>query len=839
MKKIFLLLLLVITSFSQAQGNRPSRLKNGIHLVPTDLGTNPKTGFIKMQATDSIPYIYNGIEWVSLLADDGLTIENIAPLVLETYIVDLQNGNDITGQYQNGAQPYRTLQAALDDAASRDFEDYKNINFRIVGTGTAFITKKHSNINCNFYAVDGANISYENYVPLSGDLVVLEGNLNTSDDRKAQNMHFQYYTDGTVTFGNTAGDVLDFGRGFDLTVFANNLIGLQGFQFGRIQRLNIDVLTTTWNAPTISGNVGGLADTRVNNVDVNLGDITINTATAFSWGIGSGSNVNFNWNSLASTSITGLLRISGIATYTNTATYKIGSVNTPNVANGSYVVNTLAELMVDLSNVNTWSNNVFLSYDNNDNVTFTGTGDFTSSTAPIARYRLKFKDADIKINSGVITNQSGVSDIALFLDNTNVEYSNFLIQRSGTPANYVAPNFKIKGTCYIDNLGSQTDIFDALDPSINYNQSIEIDGKLITYNVTYDGSGSNGGAPNTNIVVNQHITQESNAPTGGGGGSAETASSIKTKYESNNNTNAFTDAEQTKLTSIENNATADQTGTEIVAAIDSELGQTDWKNGSQTQQSNTIEHKNITTNYTLVLDDASKVLVNNGLGDETIEIPDNATLPYPNGSVLSFFAKQTTDTLRVSFLNGGTRYFVKTKQKTFGNSSFSVVFQDTDEIYPLGDFDFYTPIAPNRYIVSNAIGDDTNAVTGINANTTTISSVANTLTNIAPNDAFMLRVVNGATGTERNASIPITGLQAGRTYRYAIAAKSSMNFAISMSIGGGPNYQAVNITTTEQEYSITRAFVAANETINLNFAAAAESNANIEVAYLLVQDVTP
>lgn len=56
------------------------------------------------------------------------------------------------------------------------------------------------------------------------------------------------------------------------------------------------------------------------------------------------------------------------------------------------------------------------------------------------------------------------------------------------------------------------------------------------------------------------------------------AGAIKTIYESNANTNAFTDAEQTKLSGVETGATADQSGSEIVNAIDTELGQSLWQN---------------------------------------------------------------------------------------------------------------------------------------------------------------------------------------------------------------------------------------------------------------------
>lgn len=63
------------------------------------------------------------------------------------------------------------------------------------------------------------------------------------------------------------------------------------------------------------------------------------------------------------------------------------------------------------------------------------------------------------------------------------------------------------------------------------------------------------------------------------GGAASLNAAVKARYEANADTNAFTDAEKAKLGAVEAGATADQTGTEIVAAIDTELGQTDWKTG--------------------------------------------------------------------------------------------------------------------------------------------------------------------------------------------------------------------------------------------------------------------
>jgi hypothetical protein len=58
-----------------------------------------------------------------------------------------------------------------------------------------------------------------------------------------------------------------------------------------------------------------------------------------------------------------------------------------------------------------------------------------------------------------------------------------------------------------------------------------------------------------------------------------TAAAIKTAYESNPDTNAFTDADRAKLAGVEPGATGDRTGAELVAAIDAVLGGTAWQAG--------------------------------------------------------------------------------------------------------------------------------------------------------------------------------------------------------------------------------------------------------------------
>lgn len=64
---------------------------------------------------------------------------------------------------------------------------------------------------------------------------------------------------------------------------------------------------------------------------------------------------------------------------------------------------------------------------------------------------------------------------------------------------------------------------------------------------------------------------------------AITPASIKTDYESNLDTNAFTDAEQSKLSGIEAGATADQTGAEIKAAYEAEADTNAYTDAEKTK----------------------------------------------------------------------------------------------------------------------------------------------------------------------------------------------------------------------------------------------------------------
>ena len=76
--------------------------------------------------------------------------------------------------------------------------------------------------------------------------------------------------------------------------------------------------------------------------------------------------------------------------------------------------------------------------------------------------------------------------------------------------------------------------------------------------------------------------------TSAGTAPALTSAQIKQKYEANVNTNAFTNAEQTKLGGIETGATEDQTGSEIKTAYESESDTNAFTNAQKTKLDATL-----------------------------------------------------------------------------------------------------------------------------------------------------------------------------------------------------------------------------------------------------------
>jgi len=133
---------------------------------------------------------------------------------------------------------------------------------------------------------------------------------------------------------------------------------------------------------------------------------------------------------------------------------------------------------------------------------------------------------------------------------------------------------------------------------------------------------------------------------------------IKAAYEGESDTNAFTDAEQTKLDGVDPNATADQTGAEIKTAYEAEANAyTDNKDTLLTDISTGYSGQNLQTGttYTLVLGDAGKMVEMNNASANTVNIPANASVAFPVDTridVIQYGAGLTTVAIDTDTLTG-------------------------------------------------------------------------------------------------------------------------------------------------------------------------------------------
>ncbi|MDP6583370.1 MAG: hypothetical protein QF535_01855, partial [Anaerolineales bacterium] len=96
----------------------------------------------------------------------------------------------------------------------------------------------------------------------------------------------------------------------------------------------------------------------------------------------------------------------------------------------------------------------------------------------------------------------------------------------------------------------------------------------------------NGGSAGTMADYTELQTPTDSVLSVNGQTGAITAAQIKTAYESNSDTNEFSDAEQTKLNAIEASATADQTAAEIKTAYESNSDTNEFSDAEQTKLSN-------------------------------------------------------------------------------------------------------------------------------------------------------------------------------------------------------------------------------------------------------------
>ena len=95
---------------------------------------------------------------------------------------------------------------------------------------------------------------------------------------------------------------------------------------------------------------------------------------------------------------------------------------------------------------------------------------------------------------------------------------------------------------------------------------------------------------------------------------------IKTAYEANSNTNAFTDAEKTKLTNIESNATADQSDSEIKTAYENNSNTNAFTDAEKTKLAG-ISAGAGATDFTSLTDTPANF---SGAGGKTVKVNSSA-----------------------------------------------------------------------------------------------------------------------------------------------------------------------------------------------------------------------
>lgn len=130
-----------------------------------------------------------------------------------------------------------------------------------------------------------------------------------------------------------------------------------------------------------------------------------------------------------------------------------------------------------------------------------------------------------------------------------------------------------------------------------------------------------------------------------------TDAEIKTAYENNADTNAFTDADEAKLDGIEASATADQSDGEIKTAYENNADTNAFTDAEQTKLGdvNLFSVVNKTSTHTVLASETNTLFTNNGaVGAVTFDLPTAAAgLRY-------MFAIHAAQTLTIDAPSGAT-----------------------------------------------------------------------------------------------------------------------------------------------------------------------------------------
>ncbi|WP_281237834.1 hypothetical protein [Flavobacterium praedii] len=248
----------------------------------------------------------------------------ISAIVANTFFVDLQNGNDATGKYQDSLKPFLTLQAALDVANTITIPSSFAHKFVILGTGTANVTKNLGLFSHNFECLHGASISFNNFnATLYGTNIIA-----STTAEAATPFVYTFTTTGTLTFGGTIGGVkISTSSRPKLVINVGSLVFSNGSYFGDISAVTIN--STTTNFGYAGGQFINLRFNSATPIIMNLGDITSSCTgqVYYLWADSSTGLCTLSFKSLTA------LNATGVSFYWPNIPFKepikIGNINMP------------------------------------------------------------------------------------------------------------------------------------------------------------------------------------------------------------------------------------------------------------------------------------------------------------------------------------------------------------------------------------------------------------------------------------------------------------------------------------------------------------------------------
>ena len=286
------------------------------------------------------------------------------------------------------------------------------------------------------------------------------------------------------------------------------------------------------------------------------------------------------------------------------------------------------------------------------------------------------------------------------------------------------------------------------------------------------------------------ITAEANTSSSSSG-TQLTNPQIKTKYEANPNTNAFTDALETKLSGIEAAATKDQTGAQIKVAYEGEADTNAFTDALKAKLASLSSGRSVGSGV------INLGVVTVGVDRLSVPAPTGYSSRYPNGTALAFSTPnplgRTTNS--ISFYIGNDNY------EFYGAGTGSIYFStlETETIYYALVFGGYIQIIGPQRVKADQTGAqikvayegeaDTNAFTdalktkleGV-ATAATAVSIANVLakifagTGINVNKAVAGQITISATGG--------SGGTADGVVRTAVFDETSQVVTLTTSLGG-------------------------------------------------------